>query len=211
MRSARLFLYLLASVLGMGCMTPDLELARSFRGIDPEEKFLEKHHYRLDDVLKALRVKRSWFTIERTDSGDEWQMEYFHKHCTYRFWVNDSGKITWAWIEYEPLPGPSFLDRLLGISATTFVKSDADMKRIVNEEGRDLDRVLKRLRLQRRDLAVQAQGFSYEVITPKGRLLFVVFSGFVDDGPTILDEAFFVTKAEDEEQERFRNSLKERR
>lgn len=106
MRSARLSLFLLASVLGMGCMTPDLELARSLRGIDPEQKFLEKHHYRLDDVLKALRVKRSWFTVERTESGDEWRLDYFHQHCTYQFTVNDAGKVTWAYIQHEPLPGP---------------------------------------------------------------------------------------------------------
>lgn len=204
MRSARLYLCLWASVLGVGCMTPDLELARSLRGVTPEEKFLERHHYQLDEVLKALKVKRSWFKMERTESGDEWRLDYFHKHCTYQFTVNDAGKVTWAYIKHEPLPGPSLLDRLLGISATTFVKSDADMKRIVNEEAKSLDRVLKRLRLQRRDLAIQPGSLEgrpdYEHATSKGLFIFVVEEP--DEGDYTIIYASFLTPTEVEERAR---------
>lgn len=199
--NARFLLCLLSAALGVGCMTPNLELARSIKGITPEEEFLAKHHYQLDEVLKALRVKRSRFTIERTESRDEWRLDYFHKHCTYQFTVNDAGKVTWAYIKYEPLPGPSFWDRLLGINATTLVKSDADMKRIVNEEGRSLDRVLKRLRLQRRDLAIQPGSLegrpNYEHATSKGLFGFLVEEP--EAGESTIIYAFFLTTAQVEE------------
>jgi hypothetical protein len=90
---------------------------------------------------------------------------------------------------------------LLGISAATFVKSDADMKRIVNEEGRSLDRVLRRLRLQRRDLVPSGPGIPgtsyYEHATSIGLFLFVVEEP--DEGEWTIDYASFLTPAEVEE------------
>lgn len=84
------------------------------------------------------------------------------------------------------------------------MKSNVDMKRIVNEEGRDLDRVLKRLRLQRRDLAVQPGSIAvrpyYEHATSKGLFGFLVEEP--DEGECTIIHAFFLTPTEVEERAR---------
>ncbi len=219
MRNVRLFLCLWASVLGVGCMTPNLELTRSvINEPDAEEQFMAKHHHNLDEMLKALNLKRSQFEVEkRADGGWDYHLEL--KHILYNFAAEESGKVWGCNFTYDPFPGPSVLDRILGINVSTVVRSNADLQRIVAEEKGSYSKVMGRLRLQGRDLEPGPGGFPvYQVWVSTGRFVFGLDhpKGWFGmplnyNAESIISYASFIPRAEDEAGERVRKTRKERR